>query len=726
MDEIKTDSSQISKPTALDELKESADKSISKVYPIYGELIRIQHNEPRKFDFAITKEECHKAISNLYEVMDCYNGICSLLDGPEADVYETKILECKNMMEVFNAEISKPTPATKTVDADRVEAIPLVKKPTNVTTQNPSSSEASKKIADTMNASTPKVTSFTPETLEVESEIRHETPRATAGTTTPIDTKPAQTIPPVQPVDPAVKDGDTDEKKTADFKTWVQANVHNAEKTIPAPVQSDNEESNIDHSFDVVTPETKPIEMAVETPETDEPSVIVAKDDLDATPEEMADIEEDSADNGPIVSGDDDLDVSSKVTEEDLSNIQIYDKQDAIADEARRKKAEEYDIDIPEDKILYTTSKAVSRKKTNNMLAKLSKLDTSKFDIKKVTMFDYDNTDEAFRKEYMVSRNNMIAAPRTARVSLLMSGHYEEVSSYGNWDLATIGRKVADDSGVDFVDRELALYNSVYSHILYVSYAKTVPDFDTWAKNIFYPDAEMLFFGVYDANSVGINNYYIDCPSCGKSIKIPRENKDLAVAVSKEFSKDQLEKFITCSDIMKVDSTPLTKWAQNTVIRKQLNNTKYVVEYSVPTLYDYFKTIATLRRISKKNNFDIDISNIETWNDQNDASRILLYMYISRIGIPSPVKDKPNTYKYIGLTDKADIIELVNALDSSDYNQLISSNDIVDLIARRAAEFYIENAVCDECKHVIKHIRFDPKDAFFLKIGEVRKNLQVS
>jgi hypothetical protein len=318
----------------------------------------------------------------------------------------------------------------------------------------------------------------------------------------------------------------------------------------------------------------------------------------------------------------------------------------------------------------------------------------------------------------------MMAAPRVARVALLMSGHYEEISSYGTFDFSTISRKLSDSS-MDFVDREVFLYNSIYSHIMYVSNMKAVPDFDTWAKNIYYPDLNSLFFGVYDANSVGVNNYTAECPACGKEMIIPRENKDLAVAVSSLYGKKQLDDFITYKDIMKRDSSPLCKWASETVVRKQLNNTKYIVEYSVPTLYDYLTTIATMRKIAAQKQIDIDLASIETFDDPDTALRIFHYMYIKRIGVPSLVPGT-NKIKFIGLSSKADIIEFLNALDVNDWSQLINDIDISDFITRSGVDFYIENAECNdpECKFVIKHLLFNPKRAVFFKIGEVRASLR--
>ena len=468
------------------------------------------------------------------------------------------------------------------------------------------------------------------------------------------------------------------------------------------------EEVSADKKDDVVEND------AIEIESEDTAKIIVAEDKPSENEDETD--EDDYLSDGPIVNDDVDMELSK----EELDNVEIFDKE---SEEKTDDNADDGSNAIDADKTYYETSKVISRKRENPMFKTLAKLDNTKYDLAKVSVFDYDGSDEQFRKEYILSRNNMMAAPRVSRVALLMSGHYEEISAYGSFDFGTISRRLTDDS-LDFVDREVFLYNSIYSHIMYCSYAKSVPDFDTWCKNIYYPDANSLFFGVYDANSVGVNNYLAECPMCGKQMIIPRENKDLAVAVSNVFKKDDLATFITYKDIMKRDNSPMYKWARDTTIRKQLRNTKYIIDYGVPTLYDYLTTIATMRRIAANKEIDIDLSSVESFSDPETALRIYHYMYIKRIGVPSIVQGT-NKIKFIGLTSKADIIEFLNNLDINDWSQLINDNEISEFITKSACDYYIADAKCNDekCGHVIKHLLFNPKKAVFFKIGEVRANL---
>ena len=371
--------------------------------------------------------------------------------------------------------------------------------------------------------------------------------------------------------------------------------------------------------------------------------------------------------------------------------------------------------------------KSISRKKVSDTLKALAKIKTDNLDISKINMFDYQESDEVIRREYLKTRNDMIATPKVARIALLMSGHYEEMSSYSNYDLVSIERNISNPD-VSFVDREMIMINSIYQHVKYVSYATEKPSFEDWCKNILYPDMASLYFGVYDANSVGDNNYTFGCPYCGESITISRPNRDLTVAVPKELTQDKLDKFITTKDVMKLDSTEVSKWAKNTKVVKQLKNSKIIVEYAVPTLYDYLVVLNTAQRISRRDLGDsLDLSAIDIFNSEGkeeDTTRILGYMYVKSIGIPAQVEGT-NKFRYIRLTNKADIIEHINGLDMDDYSEIFTGQKVQDLFIKTATRYYLEDVTCTnpDCKKKIKYVSLDPKQIFFFKIGEERNRL---
>lgn len=469
--------------------------------------------------------------------------------------------------------------------------------------------------------------------------------------------------------------------------------------------------------------EEEKVDMELDAPSIEQQIIVSDDGDRRAEQEESNEtLDYSFLDNNKPFEGDDDLDKPDE--EVDLTNVVFEDKPSEK--ELRERRITEEFSEVPEG-MQMVNIKSISRKKISDTLKALSKIKTDNLDISKVNMFDYQDSDEVIRREYLKTRNDMIATPKVSRIALLMSGHYEEMSSYSNYDLVSIERNISNPD-VSFVDREMIMLNSIYNHVKYVSYSTEKPSFEDWCKNILFPDMASLYFGVYDANSVGDNNYTLSCPYCGEAIQISRPNRDLTVAVPKELTQDKLDKFITTKDIMKLDSMEMARQAKNTKVVKQLKNSKIIVEYAIPTLYDYLVVLNTAQRISRRDLGDtLDLSSIDLFNsdgNEGDATRILGYLYVKSIGIPAQVEGT-NKFRYIRLTSKADIIEHINGLDMDDYSELFTGTQVQDLFIKTSTKYYLENVECQnsDCKKTIKYVSLDPKQIFFFKIGDERDRL---
>jgi hypothetical protein len=333
----------------------------------------------------------------------------------------------------------------------------------------------------------------------------------------------------------------------------------------------------------------------------------------------------------------------------------------------------------------------------------------------------------------------MIAAPHASKVLLLMSGYHIEISSYGHWHTMSLERIMRNPS-YDFVDKELILLNSIYDHIIYFSYSKNKPTFEEWLASVKYPDYDAIFFGLFDANYPGMNYFRAPCPYCGTDdIIVGKENKDLIVAIDNKYSEDYLIQQITTKEMGKLDtSSYLPKWANSTRLRKVTKNSKILFEYEVPTLLDYVRMLTTAKRIIRRDNVVLDLSKILGPGDEDDNndnseeySRLLLYLYIKTIGLPSPIygdpehPKEPTSYKYIGLTNKADIIEIINSLDFSDYLSLLQGDPVRELLLKQSVYYYIKDVKCTNkyCGKTINYINLDPRKIFFSKISAARATL---
>lgn len=563
-------------------------------------------------------------------------------------------------------------------------------------------------------------------------------------TTTLKDMKKESNVPEVKSaesvmdVPPTVEVGSYTEKEP-EFKK--------EEKVIPPPKTEETEveikpapkkkaEESVINIPKEVPISSKP-KIEIEEPEKISENIIVQPTDHESeekeekTEEQKPDIFEEIEDiftPKPFDGDDDDLFIDDNSPKQKL---EAQTKEEVEA--ARLAKVEEEYSTLPED-VNIMNVKTISRKKVSQTLKDLANLDTSGLDVQKLEMFDFDVNDQSIRRDYLKTRNDMISAPKISRIALLISGHYQEISAYGNFDLISVERNLYSRQ-LSYPDKERLLLESIYAHVNYVSYSKEKPDFDTWLKNIYYPDYKSLFFGVYDANSVGANHYLFDCPYCGEEVSINRKNAELTVGVPKELSKDELEAFITNKDIMNIDSSKLANWAKTTTVRKMLPNSNIIVDFAVPTMYEYLTALFTLEKINARDlGGKLDLSLLDGFTATNDEeqeqqiedfNRILACIYIKQIGIPTKV-DGANTYRFIRITSKADIIEHVNGLDEDDYSELLKGKEVRDLITKVATRYYLQDCKCTSCSRNIKYVSIDPKQIFFFKIGEGRTKRMMS
>jgi hypothetical protein len=696
----------------LQKIKDSKDEFKMAISHFYGEITRLNKGEQRKYTFPITKDSCMETLQQCYDYISKIEEL-QRIDPDSLEMLDIEmqtaammltnieayshVIENNKEPEILNEanaiNVSSPMPReTKGRNNHKVKTILSSELKTKLTEDSLSETEpvSSKNAAEVTNEEIKQFTvpihtaEYKPESIIYsEAEAIEENPLNA------IDT---------------MLINDKEAEETAN-KTVIQENI------------SLNKPKNM---FDVS--ELNENELIIDKPpEDDKLNIQVAG----AGYEEEVITDSDLIKNDDTFIEDNDLDESGRGYNEELNDITIINNDDS---EENNPESELYAFAHLPDTLAEHGIKAISRTKTNSFKSRLQKKTIDPSVIQNIKLFPYNPNDETLRKEYFSSHNDMIASPTISRIALLMSGYFVEISSYGNWDTTSLQRTIDNDT-YDFVDKELALLNFIYDHIQYFSYTEGKPDFDSWLDTVRYPDYDSLFYGLYDAGAQGINNYLINCPFCGKErFTVSCENKELVVAVDRNYTDDDLTKFITTRDVFTIDGAAyLPKWANTTRVRAMPRNTKMLFEFAVPTLLDYVKVLNSARRIMIRDKKSIDLSKILS-PGTDDYIRIMLYLYTKTIGLPSPVygdpsrPKEPTSYRFIGLNNKADIIELINSLDIEDYTYLLQQ-PVVELFLKRSADYYIKDTKCPECGKNIKYIGLDPRRIFFFKIGEAVQKL---
>jgi hypothetical protein len=678
-------SDEIQKNNELTELRKNKDDFKKAINHFYGEICRIRKNEDRKYQFPITLDTCLDTINQCYNYIDILETLHSL-DQDGFDDYEIDLQTATVFLTSIEQYSHELKPQDKPVEILTGNSAVSVTSPTPNDTKGKPKRSALK--ATHKKVEEPEIAAPPSEDAKITGVVNHQD----------VSKEELYQIKDLPP--PFVNETPVIIGNSADaFNIEIVAGSPQE----PAPVTEDKTEEQLDNKLSIVQP--------------DEDNKINLQIVLDDDKKEE-DSETEYIDNYPALTEDD-------FSEDDAKNI---DDIELVNNENNEENKDI--IELPEELTEYSI-KSISRSKTNSFKAKLQKKDIDEKTISAINLFPYNENDENIRKEYLLSRNNMIASPHVSKAILLMSGYSIDISSFGNWNTLSLERTMRNNS-YDFVDKELIILNAIYDRIVYFSYVKNKPTFEEWLATIKFPDYDILFYGLFDANYPGINYYKITCPYCGlEDIVVGKENKDLVVAIDNNHSADSLSELLTTKEMGKLDtSSHLPKWATTTRLRKMTPNTKTLFEYEVPTLLDYVRMLTTVRRISQRDNTPIDLSKILE-PESEEYSRLLLYLYIKTVGLPSPIygdklrPKEPTSYKYIGLTNKADIIEIINSLDFDDYLSLLNGDPIKDLLLKKSVYYFIKDIQCTnkDCGKIIKYINLDPRKIFFSRITEAQTTL---
>lgn len=411
---------------------------------------------------------------------------------------------------------------------------------------------------------------------------------------------------------------------------------------------------------------------------------------------------------------DDDLPFVNIHNEENLDNI-VFENSDKEEDKQNLN-------NINKIKEQLDTIKTVSLASTNSMIKLMSKTNV---DPSSVKMFDIDITkDEDFHRLYLESRNNMLATPRVTRVSHVISGFYSEISAYSEYDLISVNRNLAMET--DYVRQQTLIYNSIFSHVMYTSFKKNAT-FDEWSQALLLPDINSLFFGVYDSNYPGENEYNLECGNCGGDIFVRVDNDDLYCYINKRLDKDYVKNLVKL-DTQKMLSNNIKEDLVNKTFRKRLPNTGIIVEYGMPSLDTYLKTISALQQVFNQNNTNIDIANID---DPNSPvyGMLRIYLYIKGLGVPvkgKPTKENgPIPIRYVSVKDRAQLVAIISSLNRKDFAELFIGKEIKDLASVYGVSYFIKDVHCENCGIDLQPVLLEPQQVFFSKLGDETNNLHL-
>lgn len=443
------------------------------------------------------------------------------------------------------------------------------------------------------------------------------------------------------------------------------------------------------------------------TPNTEQIRAATTQKKLEVTPELVT-----HKDEGPQVINISQNKASTEITvEEALSmideNIELGDSLDNLSPELKINEKENPNNQIGNMKEIYKAA-------THHTIKLLKKLNV---DPNNVNPEDIDANDEDFKKNYLISRNNILSAPRVTRVPMIVSGYFAEFSAYSHGDLMSVNRNTRTSN---FVERKKLIFNSIHNHIVHTSIGDL--DFQSWLKSTLLPDLDMIFFGIYDANFYGTNGYSLSCSKCNEGFVFEEDNERLGYMLNKDISKDMMEALLSSTKKQLVENS-LYKRAK-TIVRRILPETKILIEQSVPSLYDYLLTLEAIQGLDSQ----IRVASIEDENSDEFLS-LRMYPYVSRLALPVVGKAEGDSSKipvrYVYVTDRDEICTILHKLPRMDFESLYQGDEIVDIITLKGMEFYLKNISCTHCKTKLNPLRINMEQIFFFRLGEEMEKMRI-
>jgi hypothetical protein len=432
-----------------------------------------------------------------------------------------------------------------------------------------------------------------------------------------------------------------------------------------------------------------------------------------------------------IESEEEDIEVEEADTPEVDEDSILHDEEKTESDDALKVEIEK-ETDEDQEKAKYIIEeykktnlqnvRNTSRQGTDKVLKLMQRLNV---DLPNLELLDIEAIqDQNFQKTYINSANSMLATPRVTRSIHPFSGFYSEIGAYNEFDLVSINRDISNET--DYVRQQTLIYTSIFDHIRYTSF-KAKPTFDEWATALLLPDLNSLFFALYDANYPGINPYEATCNRCGADLNLKVHNDDLACHINKGFTDDYVKELLYVKDRKKLTNIFSEKY-DNKVDRHKLPVTGIVVEFELPTLSTYLKTIDAISSLISSNNiYNINVADID--DPRSPAYNLLrILLYVKRIALPvpkypdekAPPEEQVVKVKYIAMKDRVQTIGILMQLNRQDYRELFRVKEVKELAGLRGIDYYIKDVQCEnpDCKATLFPLYIDPKRVFFSRLGE--------
>ncbi len=343
----------------------------------------------------------------------------------------------------------------------------------------------------------------------------------------------------------------------------------------------------------------------------------------------------------------------------------------------------------------------------------------------------------AVQQHYTKERTSGLSGPKSTTRSILpYSGIFLDITSYSIVELMSIHR--ASD-GVGFLDRLNIELSGAWEHTCMSTHGPDL-EFGQWLDVIYHVDFQNIYYGIYNSNYPGVNEYLTTCDACEKPFTASADNVDITGVSIK--SLEDIDQSNINKIKKKLDPNAVRSYkVASTIIEKAevLPDSLYRIFYGMPTLSQALRFLSFLSQEKGESDLMLrrvfyPLSSLATDEHITDTDRMKVIMYkymmhIRKLYVPvdEEVEDPETGENFIDVVyvdmQEQYINPIIDKLTSDDFKALCASPDVRKMLLKGGIYHRVEGAICPHCGEVQREMTLDPRGLLFTGAAEIAGSL---
>ena len=298
------------------------------------------------------------------------------------------------------------------------------------------------------------------------------------------------------------------------------------------------------------------------------------------------------------------------------------------------------------------------------------------------------------------------------------------------------------DRSIAFLEQRRIELNTIFNHIDYITdqngkKINPASGEDEIFKLIKYPDLPQLYFAAFDATYRDKNRYSLTCnalvkengvnKACRHRFDYYANNDEICYIPNQYITK---EEFVALRNgFPEGKSTKDLKIVQMAEkIVDHITDTKYIIRFGIPSIYDYFETLqAMVSTFSNNELAEMDISRIDLADpdlsvDDYDYTDLYLKACLYMKSIKRPIIDnlkqeadgtKKAMVTFEEVTNKSNMLSFFSAMGPKDLQKVLKDKKFRALLKLKGIRHYISGAICPKCGTHLDPVPIDLEEVFF-------------